>query len=107
MFGLRYESELDPATQLEFKSAQAQSSEWAKAGHDDDGANLDGVPVGGMIQWPIAIPPARWLVCDGQAVSRTTYARLFRVLGVTEGVGDGSTTFNVPTDAGMIIYAGV
>lgn len=39
---------------------------------------------------------ARWLLCDGAAVSRTTYAALFAVVGTTFGVGDGSTTFNVP-----------
>lgn len=37
-----------------------------------------------------------WLVCDGAAVSRTTYAELFAELGTTWGVGDGSTTFNLP-----------
>lgn len=37
-----------------------------------------------------------WLLCDGQAVSRTTFAELFDRLGTEYGVGDGSTTFNVP-----------
>ena len=40
--------------------------------------------------------PSGWLICNGQAVSRTTYAALFAVIGTTYGVGDGSTTFNVP-----------
>lgn len=40
--------------------------------------------------------PTGWLLCDGSAVSRTTYANLFGVVGTTFGVGDGSTTFNVP-----------
>lgn len=40
--------------------------------------------------------PAGWLLCDGQAVSRTTYPELFSVIGTTYGSGDGSTTFNVP-----------
>jgi microcystin-dependent protein len=40
--------------------------------------------------------PAGWLECDGQAVSRTTYASLFTAIGTTWGVGDGSTTFNLP-----------
>lgn len=39
---------------------------------------------------------AGWLECDGSAVSRTTYADLFGVIGTTWGVGDGSTTFNLP-----------
>lgn len=40
--------------------------------------------------------PSGWLSCDGSAVSRSTYASLFAILGTTFGVGDGSTTFNVP-----------
>lgn len=40
--------------------------------------------------------PNGWLLCDGSAVSRTTYAKLFAVIGTTYGTGDGSTTFNVP-----------
>jgi microcystin-dependent protein len=41
-------------------------------------------------------PPTGWLVCDGQAVSRTTYVDLYNAIGTTWGAGDGSTTFNVP-----------
>jgi microcystin-dependent protein len=40
--------------------------------------------------------PTGYLICDGSAVSRTTYADLFAVLSTTYGSGDGSTTFNVP-----------
>jgi len=40
--------------------------------------------------------PDDYLLCDGAAVSRTTYADLFAVIGTTYGAGDGSTTFNVP-----------
>jgi microcystin-dependent protein len=40
--------------------------------------------------------PVNWLICDGAAVSRTTFAALFAVVGTTFGIGDGSTTFNVP-----------
>ena len=40
--------------------------------------------------------PNGWLMCDGSAVSRTTYAALFDVLGTSYGAGDGSTTFNLP-----------
>lgn len=41
-------------------------------------------------------PPTGWAACDGQALSRTTYAQLFSNIGTTWGAGDGSTTFNVP-----------
>jgi len=47
--------------------------------------------------------PAGFLLCDGSAVSRTTYARLFSVIGTTYGAGDGSTTFNVPDLRGSVI----
>ncbi len=40
--------------------------------------------------------PAGWLVCAGQEVSRTTYSKLFEVIGQTYGAGDGNTTFNLP-----------
>lgn len=40
--------------------------------------------------------PAGWVVCNGQALGRTTFSDLFAAIGTTWGVGDGSTTFNVP-----------
>lgn len=40
--------------------------------------------------------PEGWLICDGSAVSRTTYSNLYSVIGTTYGSGDGSTTFNLP-----------
>lgn len=40
--------------------------------------------------------PSGWLLCDGSAISRTTYAELFDVIATTYGVGDGTTTFNLP-----------
>lgn len=48
--------------------------------------------------------PSGWLACDGAAVSRTTYARLFDRVGTTYGVGDGSTTFNVPDARGRALF---
>jgi len=47
-------------------------------------------------------PPTNWLMCDGAAVSRTTYSILFALVGTTFGVGDGSTTFNVPDMSGRV-----
>ncbi|MCG3127539.1 MAG: hypothetical protein CHACPFDD_02401 [Phycisphaerae bacterium] len=45
---------------------------------------------------PTTAAPAGWLICDGSAVSRTTYATLFGVIGTIYGPGDGSSTFNLP-----------
>ena len=54
------------------------------------------MPVGCVIPFAGAAAPTGWLLCQGQAVSRTTYAQLFSVIGTTYGSGDGSTTFNLP-----------
>jgi microcystin-dependent protein len=64
-----------------------------------DGANLqdvEGVNTGIVLPWSNGTAPSGFLECNGAAVSRTTYATLFGVIGTTWGVGDGSTTFNVP-----------
>ena len=51
---------------------------------------------GEIIIWSAPNPPAGYLVCNGAAISRTTYANLFNVIGTTWGAGDGNTTFNLP-----------
>lgn len=56
------------------------------------------VKPGAMMMWPKSTPPTGWLKRNGAAISRTTYAALFTVLGTDFGVGDGSTTFNLPDD---------
>lgn len=53
-------------------------------------------PAGSIFMWPTNSAPTGFLLCDGTAVSRTTYATLFALIGTTFGVGDGSTTFNLP-----------
>jgi microcystin-dependent protein len=53
-------------------------------------------PSGALMMWPTGTPPVGWLLCNGQAISRTTYATLFGVIGTVFGTGNGSTTFNVP-----------
>jgi microcystin-dependent protein len=56
------------------------------------------LPTGSIIMWggTVASVPAGWLFCDGSAVSRTTYANLFSAIGTIYGVGNGTTTFNIP-----------
>jgi microcystin-dependent protein len=61
-------------------------------------------PTGVLIMWPTATAPTGYLLCDGTAVSRTTYAALFSLVGVTFGSGDGSTTFNVPNYTNRMPY---
>jgi microcystin-dependent protein len=55
-----------------------------------------GIPTGTIVPWSDSSVPSGFLECEGSAVSRSTYAALFAVIGTTYGVGDGSTTFNVP-----------
>lgn len=53
-------------------------------------------PTGSITLYGAVAAPTGWLLCDGSAVSRTTYSDLFAILSTSYGVGDGSTTFNVP-----------
>jgi len=67
--------------------------------YDFNGANLtgiEGIPTATIIPWSSASVPSGFLECNGAAVSRSTYADLFAIVGTTYGVGDGSSTFNVP-----------
>ena len=52
--------------------------------------------VGAIKPWAKATAPVGYVLCDGSAISRTTYADLFGVISTTYGTGNGSTTFNVP-----------
>jgi microcystin-dependent protein len=61
-----------------------------------------GLPAGSIIPWGGSSAPANWLLCDGTAVSRTTYASLFSAIGTAYGTGDGSTTFNLPDLRGRV-----
>ena len=61
-----------------------------------------GIPAGVINMWATAVAPTAWLLCDGTAVSRTTYSSLFGVIGTTYGSGDGSTTFNLPNLKGRV-----
>ena len=67
-------------------------------------ANLNAtINLTGFIQmYAGSTAPTGWLMCDGSAVSRTTYADLYAVIGTTYGSGDGSTTFNLPDLRGRV-----
>lgn len=59
-------------------------------------------PVGTIVAYGGAAAPSHWLLCDGSAVNRTTYAKLFTAISTAYGVGDGSTTFNLPDLRGRV-----
>ena len=112
MADVRAEKDERDAAQEERDAAQEERD----AAQDEEVANLDtalreliadvggdaeaaknSVPTGTVIAFTnISAPPGGYLSCNGAAVSRTTYADLFAVIGTTFGAGDGSTTFNLP-----------
>ncbi len=74
-----------------------------KAMIDDISPTYPGIEVGDYKRRAVSYSPGLgWLLCDGQAVSRTTYSLLFNVIGTTFGVGDGSITFNLPNANGRV-----
>jgi len=71
----------------------------------DNNAGGEKIPIGTIFEFPTDDAtklPTGYLFCDGSAVSRTQYADLFGVIGTTWGSGDGSTTFNLPSKAGLV-----
>lgn len=63
-----------------------------------------GVPSGTIMAYAGSTAPSGWAFCDGSEISRTTYSALFTAIGTTYGVGNGSTTFNVPDLRGRSIF---
>ena len=63
----------------------------------------DTFPIGAITSYAGDTAPVNWLICDGRAISRITYADLFDAIGTTYGVGDGSTTFNLPNLKGRVV----
>ena len=68
------------------------NSNWTSA----DTVIYNASPIGQMVDFAGTAAPTYWMDCDGAAVSRTTYSALFTAISTTWGVGDGSTTFNLP-----------
>lgn len=67
-----------------------------------DTAIAAAIPAGVITGYAGTTAPTGWLLCYGQAVSRTTYATLFAAIGTAHGVGDGATTFNLPDYRGRV-----
>lgn len=62
------------------------------------------IPAGVIVAWAGSSAPDGWLLCDGAAISRSTYAALWALCGTNFGFGDYSTTFNLPNIKGRAIY---
>lgn len=82
----------DPTTAL-----QASTKQYV------DTAQSTAAPAGAIMAFASSTAPTGWLKCEGQAISRITYATLFAAISTTWGSGDGSTTFNVPDLRGMFL----
>ena len=120
-----YQKQYDFKIEIEDKLEQVVITQSVSKGQpivnwDDDHFNINGditqyeqpfagggggesLPVGAIIEYPASSNlPAGWMICDGSAISRTEYAKLFSIYGTTFGAGDGSTTFNIPNKKGRV-----
>jgi len=108
-FGVGFKEYLSqyPGVDMEFERLYAFLRNFMLTEHNEDGTHRVapialaiseeiGFPVGSIIMWTLATPPTNWLLCNGAAISRVGYQTLFQTIGTTYGVGDGSTTFNLP-----------
>ena len=64
--------------------------------------SLDSNKVGTILPYAGSTAPDNYMICDGSAISRTTYNELFATIGTTFGAGNGSTTFNIPNLKGRV-----
>lgn len=92
---------LDDADATEARATLEVSSAAATSAADTVILNL-AAPVGSVQDFAGTSAPTGWLLCYGQAVSRTTYSGLFDVIGTTYGAGDTTTTFNLPDCRGRV-----
>lgn len=89
-------SNVSIAGTLAVSSNATVGGDLAVTGNITSGGSSISLPIGSIIEYGGTTAPASWLLCDGAAVSRTTYAALFAVIGTAYGAGDTTTTFNVP-----------
>ena len=89
-----------------FKNNVSVSGNVVAAEFYGGGANLTGIvalPTGAVLPFAGASAPSGHLLCFGQAISRSTYSDLFTAIGTVYGVGNGSTTFNIPDLRGRVV----
>ena len=68
-----------------------------------NGSPIEYLPIGTILPYSSTTVPSGFMICDGRAISRTTYSDLFAIIGTTYGTGDGSTTFNLPNIKGRTL----
>lgn len=107
MFGIKNRDSLPDVVLDEFEWLAAKLRNFLLNEHNPDGTHIEstessasvsasGIPIGAMMPYGGTTAPTDWVLCDGSPLNRVAYLTLFSVLGTTYGVGDGSTTFNVP-----------
>ena len=89
-------SSAEKAKESETKAAASEKAATASWEQAQAIAGQRGIPVGTVVMFTAAEPPAGYLKCDGAAVGRETCPELFAAIGTTFGAGDGETTFNLP-----------
>jgi microcystin-dependent protein/predicted acyltransferase (DUF342 family) len=93
----RLDSTVTVAGAAVFKGDVHVSSKVCASAYYGDGSNLTGsIPTGTILPWSVTVAPTGYVLCDGTAISRSTYSDLFAVVSSLYGSGDGSSTFNVP-----------
>ncbi len=93
---------VNSATDADLWGGQLNTN-WDSADTIIKGVSDSTSPAGAVIDFSGTTAPTGWLLCYGQAVSRATYATLFAVTSTTYGIGDGSTTFNLPDLRGRVV----
>jgi len=91
---------------IEGANLQATNAKVCASAFHGDGSNLTGIvamPTGAVVPFGGSSAPTGFLLCAGQAVSRSTYSALFGVISTTYGTGDGSSTFNLPDLRGRVV----
>ena len=87
-------------------NVQAANAKVCASAFHGDGSNLTGIvamPTGAVVPFGGSSAPTGFLLCAGQAVSRSTYSALFGVISTTYGAGDESSTFNLPDLRGRVV----
>lgn len=105
-----------PSNNAVKKAIDAKDSLPSQAGNDGKFLTTNGTtaswaevvatPTGTILPFAGSTAPSGFLICDGSAISRTTYADLFAVIGTTYGTGNGSTTFNLPNFVNRTFWGG-
>ena len=94
------------AIDIKDEDAMTSNSATALATQQSIKAYVDsnaGIPTGTVSAFAGSAAPTGYALCDGSAVNRTVQAALFSVIGTTYGIGDGSTTFNLPDLRGRVV----